>query len=183
MAYKGPLFTLELPMAIAIYQKHRIDRHLNAGRNMYNALAGKMYKRYKEMIKTKRYRDLKSQLSSDEEKNKTIWEQIVNIHIEYGFTKYDFQKEINEDSSLQDIVRTKKQLGICFHQTKSPIHDRFILVRNGTSYSGMILGTSFNSLDSNHYCLTKLSGNSAKTIYTELTDWLNSGNEKEHLRV
>lgn len=95
----------------------------------------------------------------------------------------DLRKEINKDANLQDIVRRKKQLGICFHQTKSPIHDRFILVRNGVSYGGMILGTSFNSLDSNHYCLTKLSGNSAKTIYTELTDWLNSGNEKEHLRV
>ena len=62
MAYKGPVFTLELPMAITIYQQHRIDLHLNAGRNMYNALAGKMFKRDKEMIKTKRYRELKSQL-------------------------------------------------------------------------------------------------------------------------
>ena len=56
------------------------------------------------------------------------------------------------------------------------IHDRFILVQNGSSFKGLIMGTSFNSLERNHYCLSKPEGNSAKTILTELKDWLNAGN-------
>lgn len=92
--YSGPVFTMELPLKIKKNQADRINRRMEAGRQMYNALAGKMLKRYKEMIKTKRYRTLKSQLSSDKDKNKEIWTQIIELYIEYGFTEFDFQSAI-----------------------------------------------------------------------------------------
>ena len=93
------------------------------------------------------------------------------------------QNEIQSDSYLQDIIRINGKLGISFYQTNSPIHDRFILVRNESSFYGLIIGTSFNSLDRNYYCLNKITGNSAKNILTELEDWLNAGNIINSLEV
>ena len=95
----------------------------------------------------------------------------------------DLQNEIANDSYLQDIIRINGKLGVTFYQTKSPIHDRFILVQNESSYFGLIMGTSFNSLERNHYCLSNLAGNSAKRILTELKDWLNAGNIINRLEV
>ena len=93
------------------------------------------------------------------------------------------QNEIDNDSYLQDIIRINGKLGISFHQTKSPIHDRFILIQNQSSFDGLIIGTSFNSLDRNHYCLIKLTGNSAKNIFTELQNWLKASNIINSLEV
>lgn len=93
------------------------------------------------------------------------------------------QSEIESDSYLQDVIRINGKLGISFYQTKLPIHDRFILVRNASSFHGLIMGTSFNSLDRNHYCLSKITGNSAKNILTELEEWLNAGNIINSLEV
>lgn len=93
------------------------------------------------------------------------------------------QSEIESDSYLQDIIRINGKLGIAFYQSNSPIHDRFILVRNESSFHGLIMGTSFNSLDRNHYCLSKITGNSAKNILTELEEWLNAGNITNSLKV
>lgn len=89
---------------------------------------------------------------------------------------FEFLNEIKKDADLQEYIRGSGKLGISLYQTKSPIHDRFILVQNGSSFKGLIMGTSFNSLERNHYCLSKLEGNSAKTILTELKYWLNAGN-------
>ena len=58
-----------------------------------------------------------------------------------------------------------------------------MLVRNETLFYGLNIGTSFNSLERNHYCINKLNSNTAKTILTELTGWLNLGNIKYHLEV
>ena len=93
------------------------------------------------------------------------------------------QSEIESDSYLQDIIRINGKLGITFYQSNSPVHDRFILVRNESSFHGLIMGTSFNSLDRNHYCLSKITGNSAKNILTELEEWLNAGNIINSLEV
>lgn len=93
------------------------------------------------------------------------------------------QSEIESDSYLQDVIRINGKLDISFYQTKLPIHDRFILVRNASSFHGLIMGTSFNSLDRNHYCLSQITGNSAKNILTELEEWLNAGNIINSLEV
>lgn len=93
------------------------------------------------------------------------------------------QSEIESDSYLQDIIRINGKLSITFYQSNSPVHDRFILVRNESSFYGLIMGTSFNSLDRNYYCLSKITGNSAKNILTELEEWLNAGNIINSLEV
>ncbi len=83
--------------------------------------------------------------------------------------------EIKKDSVLNEMLRIKGHIGIHFYQAKSPIHDRFVLYTDGNSYGGINIGTSFNSLERNHYCISKLSHSAAKIILYELTDWLNDG--------
>ena len=51
-------------------------------------------KRYKEMIKTKVYRNLISQLSGDKTKDKDIWKQINDIRKQFGMSEYSFYKDV-----------------------------------------------------------------------------------------
>jgi hypothetical protein len=77
------------------FQDDILNHRLEAGRQMYNGLSGVMKKRYNEMVKTKRYRNLKESLNkNDKEKNKPVWAEINKIHKEYGFNDYSFQSEI-----------------------------------------------------------------------------------------
>ena len=84
--------------------------------------------------------------------------------------------EIEKDSILKEMIRLKGDIGIHFYQAKSPIHDRFVLFKNVDTYGGINIGTSINSLERNHYCISKLSNSAAKIILCELTDWLFNGN-------
>lgn len=80
--------------------------------------------------------------------------------------------KIAQDPGLAAILRLRKSLGIQFYQTKSPIHDRFVLAKSGAAYSGVGMGTSFNALDEHHYCIYKLNHASAQRIWQGLTDWM-----------
>lgn len=85
------------------------------------------------------------------------------------------KKEIESDVKLSTVLRTQKALGIHFYQTISPIHDRFVLTESNKMNTGLVIGTSFNSLGSNHYCISNLSHKASKTILCELTSWMLDG--------
>ena len=61
---------------------------------MYNSLLNVTQKRYKEMIKTKKYRMLTSSLSGNKKTDKDIWKQINDIRKQYGMSEYSFHKDI-----------------------------------------------------------------------------------------
>lgn len=86
------------------------------------------------------------------------------------------KSEIESDTELSTILRTRKTLGIHFYQTKSPIHDRFILTETANINTGLAMGTSFNSLGNNYYCIYKLSHIASQTIWDELAAWTRDGN-------
>ena len=88
----------------------------------------------------------------------------------------ELKSEMEKDRNLNEVLRNKKSFGIHFYQVKSPIHDRFVLINNNQEYSGLSIGTSLNSLDRNHYCISKLSHSSSKKIYEELILWIKDGN-------
>lgn len=87
-------YKIELLLKTEPYQEHKIDKSLEAGRMLYNALLNKVNKRYKEMIKTKKYRNLIASLTNDEEYNKSIWEQVNLLIKEFRLTKYDIVNDI-----------------------------------------------------------------------------------------
>lgn len=79
---------------------------------------------------------------------------------------------IKNDAVAYDAVKSGKNAGIQLIQTAKPIHDRFVIIRNGDEYSGINIGTSFNSLDENYYCINNLLHRDAKEIIETLCDWL-----------
>lgn len=88
----------------------------------------------------------------------------------------EIKSEIEKDSILSTMLRNERGIGIHFYQVKSPIHDRFVLIKNNNEYCGLSIGTSLNSLDKNHFCISKLSHAASKIIYNELILWMKDGN-------
>lgn len=70
-------------------------------------------------------------------------------------------------------TRTK----MSFIQTTAPVHDRFVITRTSEEYTGLSIGTSFNSLDSNHYCIQTLSHTEAEEVIISLSDWIRDHTE------
>ena len=89
-------FTIQLPLKTEKYQEDILDKRFEIGRQIYNSLVNITQKRYKEMIKTKVYRNLISQLSGDKSKDKSIWKQIKEIRKQYGMSEYSFYKDVQK---------------------------------------------------------------------------------------
>ncbi|KOO47743.1 hypothetical protein [Viridibacillus arvi] len=85
------------------------------------------------------------------------------------------KEAIKQDTQLIELVENKL-FNMNFIEIKSPIHDRFIIGKNENSYSGLTIGTSLNSIDSNHFCISVLNHSAAKKILTELTEYINESN-------
>lgn len=87
-------FIVQFPLKTEKYQEDILDKRFEIGRQIYNSLVNITQKRYKEMIKTKKYRDLISQLSGDKTKDKDIWKQINDIRKQFGMSEYSFYKDV-----------------------------------------------------------------------------------------
>ena len=79
---------------------------------------------------------------------------------------------ILQDPVIRDEITANPSSNINLFQTKTAVHDRFLIIRNGEEYSGLSIGTSFNSLNSNHYCIQRLAHREAKEVLEVLTAWL-----------
>lgn len=87
-------FIVQFPLKIEKYQEDILDKRFEIGRQIYNSLVNITQKRYKEMIKTKRYRNLISQLSGDKNKDKSVWRQINDIRKQFDMSEYSFYKDV-----------------------------------------------------------------------------------------
>ena len=89
-------FIVRFPLKVEKYQEDILDKRFEIGRRIYNSLVNVTQKRYKEMIKTKKYRNLLSSLSGDKKKDKPIWREISGIRKEYGLTEYSFHEDVRQ---------------------------------------------------------------------------------------
>lgn len=87
-------FIVQFPLKTEKYQEDILDKRFKIGRQIYNSLVNITQKRYKEMIKTKKYRNLISQLSGDKKKDKAIWTQINDIRKQFSMSEYLFYHEV-----------------------------------------------------------------------------------------
>lgn len=71
-----------------------MNKRFEIGRQIYNSLVNVTQKRYKEMIKTKKYRELMSSLTGDKKTDKEIRKQINDIHKQYDMSEYSFHKDV-----------------------------------------------------------------------------------------
>ena len=58
-------FVVEFPLKVEKYQEDILNKRFEIGRQIYNSLVNVTQKRYKEMIKTKKYRTLLSSLTEN----------------------------------------------------------------------------------------------------------------------
>ena len=77
-------FIVEFPLKTEKYQEDILNKRFEIGRHIYNSLVNVTQKRYKEMIKTKKYRTLLSSLTENNKSDKEIWKQINDIRKQYG---------------------------------------------------------------------------------------------------
>lgn len=83
-------FLVQFPLKTEKYQEGILDKRFEIGRKIYNSFVNITQKRYKKMMKTKKYRTLLSSLSNDKKKDNYIWKQIKEIRKEYGMSEYSF---------------------------------------------------------------------------------------------
>ena len=72
-------FIVQFPLKIEMYQEDMLNKRFEIGRKIYNSLINVTQKRYKEMIKTKKYRTLLSSLTGNKKTDKDIWKQITQF--------------------------------------------------------------------------------------------------------
>ena len=89
-------FIVEFPLKTEKYQEDILDKRFEIGRQIYNSLVNVTQKRYKEMIKTKKYRTLLSLLTGNKKCDKEIWKQINDIRKQYGMSEYSFHEDVKQ---------------------------------------------------------------------------------------
>ena len=89
-------FIVEFPLKAEKYQEDILNKRFEIGRKIYNSLVNVTQKRYKEMIKTKKYRMLLSSLTGDKKIDKDIWKQINDMRKEYGISEYSFHEDVKK---------------------------------------------------------------------------------------
>ena len=87
-------FIVEFPLKTEKYQEDILNKRFEIGRQIYNSLVNVTQKRYKEMIKTKKYRTLLSSLTGNKKSDKEIWKQINDILKQYGISEYSFHEDV-----------------------------------------------------------------------------------------
>lgn len=87
-------FIIEFSLKTEKYQEDILNKRFEIGRQIYNSLVNVTQKRYKEMIKTKKYRILLSLLTGRKNNDKEIWEQINDIRKQYGMSEYSFFNDV-----------------------------------------------------------------------------------------
>ena len=117
-------FIVQFPLKTEKYQENILDKRFEIGRRIYNSLVNVTQKRYKEMIKTKKYRNLMSQLSGDKKKDKLIWKEISEIRKEYGMSEYSFYADVkNMQHHFSDNIDAFTAQKIAFRLWKA--YDKF----------------------------------------------------------
>lgn len=109
MKEKKEIFVLKLPLKTQKYQEDIIDKRLEISRRMYNQLVAKTTNEYNQMIKTRRYRGIREELSqiydSKTEKEKSakkrssrereLYQMLNDMYKEYGFTDFSMRTLAN----------------------------------------------------------------------------------------
>ena len=89
-------FIVQFPLKTEKFQEDVLNKRFEIGRKIYNSLVNITQKRYKEMIKTKNYRNLFSSLTGNKKTDKDIWKQINEIRKQYGMSEYSFHKDVKK---------------------------------------------------------------------------------------
>ena len=88
----------------------------------------------------------------------------------------EFVNNTLSDKVIMTSKGKKNKIGITFHQLKTYIHDRFIFAVSDEKITGITVGTSLNSLDSNYYCINTLSHIASRKVFENLKSLVDEEN-------
>ena len=143
-------FTIQFPLKTEKYQEDILDKRFEIGGQIYNSLVNITQKRYKEMIKTKVYRNLISQLSGDKTKDNDIWKQINDIRKQFGMSEYSFYHDV-------------KKLQHHFSKNIDALTARSIVSNLWNSYENLFFGNGDKIHSKKYSTLSSLDGKSNST--------------------
>ena len=89
-------FAIEFSLKTEPWQCDVLDRRFSIAEHIYNSLLNVSQKCYREMIRTKEYRKLVSQLSDGKKNNKVIYRKINDLRKQYGLSEYSLHSLVKE---------------------------------------------------------------------------------------
>ena len=90
-------YCVTFPLITEKYQETILNKRFKISRQLYNAVLSKAYKRYKSMIETKKYRQLKEQINNANEKEKKLlYKQLNEMYKQYRLNEYSLHEDIQE---------------------------------------------------------------------------------------
>lgn len=90
-------YCVTFPLITEKYQETILNKRFEISRQLYNAVLSKAYKRYKSMIETKKYRQLKEQINNANEKEKKLlYKQLNEMYKQYRLNEYSLHEDIQE---------------------------------------------------------------------------------------
>lgn len=90
-------YCVTFPLITEKYQENILNKRYEISRQLYNAVLSKAYKRYKSMIETKKYRQLKEQINNANEKEKKrLYKQLNEMYKQYRLNEYSLHEDIQE---------------------------------------------------------------------------------------
>ncbi|WP_231687883.1 transposase [Bacillus sp. FJAT-27251] len=84
---KTPSYVLTLKLNIEPFQKHKLAKRFEIARNMYNACLGELYKRYKTLKQSKRYKSI-CKMEKGKQRNKLF----SALNKEFGLAEYSLHE-------------------------------------------------------------------------------------------
>nr|WP_317280341.1 transposase [uncultured Fusobacterium sp.] len=96
-------FVVQFPLIVEKWQSDILNKRFEIGRKIYNSLVRISFNRYKEMIKTKKYRELIASIQKDKDgktlknkNNKEIFSKINQMRIDYKLSEYHFHTDVKD---------------------------------------------------------------------------------------
>ena len=92
-------FVVEFPLKVQPFQADILNKRFEIARIIYNSLLNITQKRYKEMVKTKKYRNAIAVLqdkSKTKDDKKIAKEILKSIRMEFRFSDYSFQADVKQ---------------------------------------------------------------------------------------
>ena len=137
-------FIVQFSLKTEKYQEDILNKRFEIGRQIYNSLVNITQKRYKEMIKTQKYRTLLSSLTGNKKDDKEIWKEINDIRKQYDMSEYSFHEDVKQmQKHFKDNIDSLTAQKIATELWKS--YDK-LFYWNGKKVYYKMYG-SFNSLE------------------------------------
>lgn len=104
-------FCLTLKLETERYQEDRLNKRFEIARKIYNSLVNVTQKRYKEMVKSKKYRRIKAELidlygttdKMKKKRKKKLHKELNEMYKEYRLNEYSFHDDVQQ---MQNISKT-----------------------------------------------------------------------------